>query len=60
MNLLILETKKLFTVALVAQLEADEIIEEYLDDFSFPSDTSRKVSKGCITELYRCCNNNAL
>ena len=40
-----LETKKLFTAALVAQLEADGLIEEYLDDFSFPSETSRKVSK---------------
>ena len=44
-DLLNLETKKLFTAALVAQLEADEIIEEYLDDFSFPSDKSRKDSK---------------
>jgi len=40
-----LETKKLFAAALVAQLEADDIIEEYLDDFSFPSEPSRKVTK---------------
>ena len=44
-DLLNLETKKLYTAALVAQLEADDVIEEYLDDFSFPSVTSRKVSK---------------
>ena len=44
-DLLNLETKKLFTAALIAQLEANDIIEEYLDEFSFPSETSRKVSK---------------
>ena len=44
-DLLNLETKKLYTAALVAQLEADEIIEEYLNEFSFPSKASKKVSK---------------
>ena len=44
-DLLNLETKKLYTAALVAQLEADNIIEEYLNEFSFPSKASKKVSK---------------
>ena len=44
-DLLNLETKKLYTAALVAQLEADDIIEEYLNEFSFPSKASKKVSK---------------
>ena len=44
-DLLNLETKKLYAAALIAQLEADEIIEEYLDEFSFPSEASKKVSK---------------
>ena len=44
-DLLNLETKKLFTAALVAKIEADDIIEEYLNEFSFPSETSRKVTK---------------
>ena len=29
----------------MAQIEADDIIEEYLNEFSFPSETSRKVTK---------------
>ena len=44
-DLLALETRKLFVAALVAQLEADEIIEEYLDHFSFEKEVGRKVSK---------------
>ena len=40
-----LETKKLFAATLVAQLGADEKIENYLDEFSFPSEVSKKVSK---------------
>jgi len=44
-DLLTLETKKLFAAALVAQIEADNIIEEYLDDFSFEKEVGRKVSK---------------
>ena len=44
-DLLNLETKKLFAAALVAQIEADDIIEEYLNEFSFPSESSRKVTK---------------
>ncbi len=44
-DLLTLETKKLFAAALVAQIEADDIIEEYLDDFSFEKEVGRKVSK---------------
>ena len=44
-DLLNLETKKLYAAALIAQLEADEIIEEYLNEFSFPSKASKKVSK---------------
>jgi len=44
-DLLTLETKKLFAAALVAQLESDDIIEEYLDHFSFEKEVGRKVSK---------------
>jgi len=40
-----LETKKLYAGAQVAQLEAGNIIDEYLDSFSFPSEESRKLSK---------------
>ena len=34
-----LETKKLYAGAQVAQLEASEIIDEYLNSFSFPSNS---------------------
>ncbi len=40
-----LETKKLYAGAQVAQLEATEIIDEYLTSFSFPSEESKKLSK---------------
>ena len=40
-----LETKKLYAGAQVAQLEAGEVIDEYLDSFSFPSEESKKLSK---------------
>jgi len=40
-----LETKKLFAAAQVAQLEADNIIEDYLKSFSFPTKESKKLSK---------------
>ena len=40
-----LESKKLYAAAQVAQLEADEIIEEYLNTFSFPNKESKKLSK---------------
>ena len=42
---LTLETKKLYAGAQVAQLEANEVIEEYLNSFSFPSEESKKLSK---------------
>ena len=42
---LTLETKKLNAAAQVAQLEASEIIEEYLNLFSFPNEESKKLSK---------------
>ena len=42
---LTLETKKLYAAAHVAQLEADTIINEYLDSFSFPTSESKKLSK---------------
>jgi len=42
---LTLETKKLYAGAQVAQLEAGEIIDEYLNSFSFPSEESKKLSK---------------
>ena len=42
---LTLETKKLITAAQVAQLEANEIIDEYLNSFSFPNEESKKLSK---------------
>jgi|TARA_B100000959_G_scaffold233030_1_gene250227 hypothetical protein len=40
-----LETKKLYSAAHVAQLEANNIIDEYLNSFSFPSEESKKLSK---------------
>ena len=40
-----LESKKLYAAAQVAQLEADEIINEYLNSFSFPTEESKKLSK---------------
>jgi len=42
---LTLETKKLYAGAQVAQLEASELIDEYLNSFSFPSEESKKLSK---------------
>jgi len=42
---LTLETKKLYSGAQVAQLEASKIIDEYLNTFSFPSEESKKLSK---------------
>ena len=41
---LTLETKKLYAGAQVAQLEASEVIDEYLNSFSFPSEESKKLS----------------
>jgi predicted transcriptional regulator/transcriptional regulator with XRE-family HTH domain len=40
-----LETKKLFAAAQVAQLEAVDIIDDYLKSFSFPTEESKKLSK---------------
>ena len=40
-----LETKKLYAGAQVAQLEATDTIDEYLNTFSFPSEESKKLSK---------------
>ena len=40
-----LESKKLYAAAQVAQLEANEIIDEYLKSFSFPTEESKKLSK---------------
>ena len=40
-----LETKKLYAAAQVAQLEANEIIDEYLSSFSFPTVEAKKLSK---------------
>ena len=40
-----LESKKLYAAAQVAQLEAIEIIDEYLKSFSFPTEESKKLSK---------------
>jgi len=40
-----LETKKLYAGAHAAQLEAADIIDEYLNTFSFPSEESKKLSK---------------
>ena len=39
-----LETKKLYAAAQIAQEGADKIIEEYLKDFNFPSDESKKLT----------------
>ena len=40
-----LATKKLHAAAQIAHLEANDILDEYLDTFKFPSDESRKLSK---------------
>ena len=40
-----LESKKLYAAAQVAQIEAIEIIDEYLNSFSFPTEESKKLSK---------------
>ena len=40
-----LETKKLYAGAQVVQLEASNIIDDYLNTFSFPSEESKKLSK---------------
>tara|TARA_Y100000590_G_scaffold12887_1_gene15660 strand:+ start:6658 stop:8082 length:1425 start_codon:yes stop_codon:yes gene_type:complete len=40
-----LETKKLYSAAHVTQLEANNVIDEYLNTFSFPSEESKKLSK---------------
>jgi len=40
-----LESKKLYAAAQVAQIEAGNIIDEYLDSFSFPNEESKKLSK---------------
>ena len=42
---LTIETKKLYVGAQVSQLEASEVIDEYLNSFSFPSEESKKLSK---------------
>ena len=42
---LTLETKKLYAGAQVAQLESNQVIDEYLNSFSFPSEESKKLSK---------------
>jgi len=42
---LTLETKKLYAGAQVAQLESVEVIDEYLNSFSFPSEESKKLSQ---------------
>ena len=40
-----LATKKLHAAAQIAHLEANDILDEYLDTFKFPSDESRKLTK---------------
>ena len=40
-----LETKKLYAAAQIAQEGAERIIEEYLGNFNFPSEESKKLTK---------------
>ena len=42
---LTLATKKLHAAAQIAHLDANDILDEYLDTFKFPSEESRKLSK---------------
>jgi len=42
---LVLATKKLHVAAQIAHLDANDILDEYLDTFKFPSEESRKLSK---------------
>ena len=40
-----LATKKLHAAAQIAHLDANDILDKYLDTFKFPSEESRKLSK---------------
>jgi len=42
---LTLATKKLHVAAQIAHLDANDILDEYLDTFKFPSEESKKLSK---------------
>ena len=42
---LTLATKKLHTASQIVHLEANDILEEYLNTFKFPSEESKKLSK---------------
>jgi len=42
---LTLATKKLYTAAQIAHLDANDILDGYLDTFKFPSEESKKLSK---------------
>ena len=46
---LTLTTKKLHAASQIVHLEGDDILEEYLDTFKFPSEESKKIIKGCPT-----------
>ena len=47
---LTLATKKLHVAAQIAHLDANDILDEYLDTFRFPSEESRKLSKVALWE----------
>ena len=47
-----LETKKLHAAAQIAQEGAEDLINEYLETFNFPSEESKKLSK---VALLNCC-----
>ena len=55
-----LATKKLHAAAQIAHLEANDILDEYLDTFKFPSNESRKIVESCFTKLHCSCNFNAI
>ena len=42
---LALATKKLHVAAQIAHLDANDILDKYLNTFKFPSEESRKLSK---------------
>ena len=60
MIIVLSKLKNLHAAAQIAQEGANEEIEEYLSKFSFPTEESKKLTKGSIIKLLWSCNLNAL
>ena len=50
---LTLETKKLYAASQIAQVEALDIINEYLSTFSFSSGPAKKLATNALLKLRR-------